>query len=268
MQLYMSSTLCWNFSVSKAMQIAEANGIDGVEVWVDQLNYHNTSCKEINKIRQYTDLELSIHAPSWDLNLCSLNKSIQQSSMEEMERAMHIGAEIGAPNITIHPGRATMSVKNKASFMQTLKENIYVLAEKGSSLGIDLSIELMEERPKELITTPSAMNQLVEELPDNVQVTFDVAHVPLAIDPIQYYQALSRVNKIHLSDSTSSTYHVALGEGEILLPSILAEIQDLDCPVVLEGLDQTYSLQLLQKHLHYLQSNRLRRKDIANLSYK
>lgn len=269
MYLYLSSTLCWNYPIPDVLQIAEAFHLDGVEVWIDQIHFHQSTLEEIIEAKKYTNQSLTIHASSWDLNPCALNPELQRSSLKEIEYAMEVGDRLDARNITIHPGKMTIEHVDRKHYIKVLRQNLLRLAEKANQYNVHLSVELMEEKQKELITTPNDMNDLLEGLPDRIRVTFDVAHVPLDVEPNNYYEKLNRINKIHLSDTSKEAYHIALGDGESKLDRIITELKDSHLPIVLEGFDQNPSFPLLKKHLQYVEQKAvLGREALENFSYK
>lgn len=252
MNLFLSSTLCWSYPVDEVIEMAEHLGFRGVEVWAEQVWFHHTDITRIVEAKNKTNLDLTFHAASWDLNLCALNEGIRKGSMLEIEHSMLLAKEIGATNVTVHPGKRTLSQSWLPWHFKKLVESFSHLARIAEQLNITISIEQMEHKDKEFIIEPTSMNELLHQLPDNVKVTFDIAHVPLHVDILDYYHQLERINKIHVSDVTQSKYHVPLGSGRIQMETILYMVMEEQYPVVLEGFDQKRDLSELNTNLRFL----------------
>ncbi|QDP39411.1 sugar phosphate isomerase/epimerase family protein [Radiobacillus deserti] len=268
MKLYVSSSLLWAYEPNDVIKLAKQFHFSGVEIWAEHVWHYQASIRSILQAQQDYELELSLHAASWDLNIASINKGVRQQSIIEIEKSLVLAKELNATNVTIHPGRRTLQDEWKEKHEQLLIENLQALADKADRLGVTLSIELMEPIQKEFITEPPSMNYLLNHLPENVHTTFDVAHVPLTADPIDYFRQLNRINKVHISDSTEDAYHVPLGKGSIKLERILEELVSSNLPVVVEGFDNNRSLSKLQQNLSYLSNpSILRRESVENFSY-
>ena len=77
---------------------------------------------------------------------------------------------------------------------------------------------------------------------------------------MEWLKAQHRIDKIHLSDSTMTAYHVPLGEGAIMMEEVLDALRYLEVPVVIEGLDFMESNRILQRNIDYLQDHHLLQK--------
>lgn len=252
MKCYFSSSLMWGKPFTDILQEASRLGAAGVEIWAEQFWLQQESPAHIFSLKQELGLELTLHACSWDINIHSINKGIREQSVREISKSFALAKQLDAHNVTVHPGRqSTPGLMNHSL-------NVYIeLAMKAAEHDCTLSLEQMEETPKELFCEPEQMNALSHFLPEEVKITFDTAHVPLTINPYDYLKKLERVNKIHLSDTSLDKYHVALGDGRLHLPDILSILAKTSLPVVLEGLDQSDNNDLLHKHLDYLQKSGL-----------
>ncbi|RXT04351.1 sugar phosphate isomerase/epimerase [Ammoniphilus sp. CFH 90114] len=267
MNLYLSSTVLWNYPVDQVISIAEQYGFRGVEVWAEQVRFHQTSAESIITAKEKYHMDLTFHAPSWDLNLCAMNEGVRKQSVHEIEQSMELASRIGARNMTIHPGKRTLTRDWTSWHFDRLIESLAYLAEKAQEFDVVLSVEQMEHEKKEFITTPDMINQLIHQLPSTVQVTFDIAHVPIEADLQGYYEQIERINKIHLSDASSNAYHLPLGNGEVDFEALLNRLEKTDLPVVLEGYDHAMDHQFLQANLSVLQPYLAGRSRVENFSY-
>ncbi|WP_186580134.1 sugar phosphate isomerase/epimerase family protein [Aquibacillus kalidii] len=269
MRLYLSSSLCWAYPLPDVIKLAKLFHFDGVEVWAEHVWHYQTSVNSILHAKEEYNIELSLHAASWDLNISAINEGIRKQSIQEIENSMMLAKQLEATNVTIHPGRRTLANQWLDKHEQLLIENLQMLAYKAEQLNVTLSIEQMEAIKKEFITSPKPLNGLLEQLPDSIQTTFDIAHVPLSESPEAYFHQINRINKIHISDATHQIYHVPLGTGLVKLDPILRILRDTDLPVVVEGFESNRSLSMLQQNVNYLDHKNLRRREnVENLSYE
>ncbi|MBP2079621.1 sugar phosphate isomerase/epimerase family protein [Oceanobacillus polygoni] len=252
MKLFIASSLCWDYHPNEVITIAKENGLHGVELWAEHIYYHQANPAEIRIHAEKESIELTLHASSWDLNICSINKGIQEQSIAELKKSIDLASALGALHMTFHPGRLTVKKYLVDEHMRALVTNTKRLLEYAAVREVVLSVEMMEPIAKEILTEPKAMNYFLEQVGGGLQVTFDIAHTPLEESNQIYLKELQRVNSIHVSDSKRDQYHVPLGEGEINLEEILPCLAEKDLPIVLEGMDTGRSLFFLKKHLNYL----------------
>ena len=252
MQLYMSSTLCWSHHPSEAIRIAQENDFSGIEFWAEHIWRYDADPFNLSHEAKAASLELTVHASSWDLNITAFNKGMRAQSVVEIKKSIDLASDLDAKYMTFHPGMLTIPGKMLEAHFGMLLESVAELMDYAERKNVVLSMELMEEKEKEFITTPTAMNRFISTLGRDLKTTFDIAHVPLYENPCRYYEQLSAINSIHLSDSTATTYHVPLGEGCIDFRCILPIIREAQLPVVLEGMDDSKDLDFLQVHLNHL----------------
>ncbi|USG66219.1 sugar phosphate isomerase/epimerase [Brevibacillus ruminantium] len=253
--LYVSSTLMWVYPVELAIEVAAHHGFSGVEVWAEHVWYHQSSAEKIRSAARKNGMQLSLHAASWDLNLCALNRGIREQSVREIKRSIELAEAIGAYSVTVHPGKLTLTNAWREHHLSLLAESLDELACMAHQKGLILSIEHIEPLPKELITTASALNQLRSELSYPTTATFDIAHVPLDLSAIQFYFDLLDVDKVHISDATKDKLHLPLGKGELDLEPILSLMKERAEIMVVEGLDTSRELPLLRENISYLERN-------------
>ncbi|MGM0712868.1 sugar phosphate isomerase/epimerase family protein [Brevibacillus parabrevis] len=251
--LYVSSTLMWSYPVEAAILIARQYGFAGMEVWAEHVWFHKSNPREIQQAAKRVGMKLTLHAASWDLNLCSLNSGIRKQSVEEIKRSLALAGEIGAKSVTIHPGRVTLTHKNREWHEAVLIESLNELAQEAVRLGRVLSIEHIEPLPKELIVTPGDLNRLRAALNYPTAATLDIAHVPLTCSLPQFLGELEGVDKIHVSDATATKLHMPLGTGDIDLPTIWPLLLAEEKPLVVEGFDDARNLSQLKQNLLFLQ---------------
>ncbi|MDE5413993.1 sugar phosphate isomerase/epimerase family protein [Alkalihalobacterium chitinilyticum] len=252
MKCYASTTLMWGKTIDEISLKAKSLGLAGIEIWAEQAWYYKMTDRDIRRALKQHQLDATFHAASWDLNLCSLNAGIRKQSIEEIIRSIDFAASIGTKNITVHPGKRTLTNDWNSWHFDCLQHSLDTLEEVAKTYGVILSVELMEPVKKEFVTSPTMLNQIVAGRSSSIQTTFDVAHVSFNKDLITTHQEVDRMNKIHLSDTSASQYHVALGQGILKLIPYIEFIQSSKLPIILEGYDTSEEADLLRKHLQYL----------------
>ena len=103
-----SSCMMWNAQLEEMFRILYENGIDEMELWAQHFQHRRFSVEEYVKLSALYPIKSCVHSYSWDLNLASMNEGIRQASVEEVKKAVRLAYDIGAIEVTVHPGRETM----------------------------------------------------------------------------------------------------------------------------------------------------------------
>ncbi len=257
---YGASTLLWGHSFSRICERIRDANLQGVELWTEQFWHDEFTVAEVLENSRNSNLDISLHAASWDLNISSLNEGIRIQSIKEVEKSIELAEALHVDNITIHPGRLTLNDCWKPWHMDCLQQSLDTLEQVAQRSGVTLSIELMELAKKEFVTSPSLLNELVDHRSKYMTTTFDVAHIPLSQSPLELLKELHKVDKIHISDSTEEKFHVPLGEGKIDMMNVIQSLKMVEVPVVIEGFDYLGEGNMLEKNVQFLQENNLLRK--------
>jgi len=90
--------------------VAEA-GLDSLEFWVETphfwfRNSPKTSLHSVSLIHPELS-PINVHAPSLDLNPCSVNPRVARISVDFAIEAIRMAGRVGADVVTVHPGRRT-----------------------------------------------------------------------------------------------------------------------------------------------------------------
>lgn len=255
MHLFMSSTLCFSYHPTSVIEIAKEKGFTGIEFWAEHLYCFNADPSQIRSLAEKAGLDITVHSSSWDLNIASMNKGIRNQSVSEIKKSIEMTAMLNAISMTFHPGSLTLADHMIDQHRRILVDSTKELLDYAEKFDVAISMELMEDRPKEFITTPESMNDFLSILKSDLGTTVDIAHVPINKDPCHYLAETFSIKSIHLSDSSFSTYHVPLGKGSIDLDDALSVLISSDLPVVLEGMDFKKELTFLDQHIDYLKKN-------------
>jgi sugar phosphate isomerase/epimerase len=235
MKIAMSSVCLWGTELSEVIHFAGSTGFDGLEVWIEQLGPRPDAAL-VRRLAEDHGLSLFAHAASWDLNPCSHNKALRNTSLNETKRSIDLACGLEAKNITVHPGRMGSPVFDKAFYLGLMTESLVEICRHASEAGMTVSLELMEKIRREFVTTPEVMNKLLNAVsPLTCAVTLDSAHLDSAEMFLEYFSALPLTDKIHLSNRQGDTYHTPVFSGDIDMIRIVEMLEGKNLPVVIEG---------------------------------
>ena len=238
---YISSTLLWGLAPEKWFEIASTYGLEGLEIWTQQLISENISPERIRQLKEETGLSLTVHDYSWDLNLISLSKPMRHGAMKMIRHGIDMAARMEADQITIHPGREGLHLPN-VNFDEMQAAVCVSAGLYGQKIGIPVSFEIMEKIPKERFTSAEAMKQVESYAKSPIcwGYTEDLAHCDSEDEIYHIAESVSdRLFEFHVSNKQGTHRHIAdARKGDFQLPEItrhLAEVYNL--PMVLEGYD-------------------------------
>ena len=72
----------WEATSREIVEMAKANGYEGVELWAQQVESCALDMNEWIQACQATNIKTIIHAKSWDLNYASVNEGIRKASIK------------------------------------------------------------------------------------------------------------------------------------------------------------------------------------------
>jgi sugar phosphate isomerase/epimerase len=182
-----------------------------------------------------SDILLQVHnyfpppAQPFVFNLASSDATLRDRSIQHVRSAMRLALAVGRPIYSFHAGfRINPRVSElghplgrsvlceHALAMKQFGENVLLLAEEARREGITLLIEnnvlnavnfaTFGEDPL-LLTNPDEMIAFMQQMPDNVGLLLDVAHLKvsaatLGFDPIEAHaKVASWIRAYHLSDN-------------------------------------------------------------------
>lgn len=246
--IFFSSTLMWSATPKQIMQTAYNYGACGVELWAQQLDIMDYDPSEFAHLANEYQLELLIHAKSWDLNFASLNEKIRQASLDELKLSLLLAKQVGATEITVHPPRITLQNLRESSIKKGRCE-LEKLLDFADQLSISISLEIMEKIPKELVTTVDEYFCFVGELFPRLYTTLDIAHCDGEQEFWYYYDRLPCISKLHISNRKGKKYHTPLAEGEYCFERMLPQLQKLGLPLVIEGFDDSDQFETIRSNM-------------------
>lgn len=258
MKISFSSPFLRNYSILETLDRAKSVGYDGVEIWADHFYRYDDRADTIRNKAHELGLELTLHAPSYDLNPISSNAGIAKESKRQIFEAIVLAEVLGAKLIVIHPGRFSSSQDTKDIFFPKLIAFAKEVSEFSKEKALRVTFEMMEKRPKEFFQTPQDAKILMNEKIDGIGLTVDIAHLYTVGDEKEMIENLDDawIKHIHISDSGYGKTHLPLGEGEVDLGGALRLLpKEYDGFLTIEAAIIGRGEELVEKNFHYI--NRL-----------
>ena len=157
--------------------------------------------------------------------------------------------------MVVHPGRTSSSKDPREQYWATQIESLSEMALKAKEFGIDVNMDIMEPRKKEIVTTPETANAILHAISmKNFGITLDIAHAQLTGSPLEFIRKLKIISHIHLSDTKGDTPHYLLGQGDLDVLGVLIELRKrYDGLAIIEGWDRQDELGMVKKTKGILQ---------------
>lgn len=245
MRIGASHRLIWNLPLDKSIEKLTEIGYRCIEFWAEPPHlipsqFPKSKRNHLLSLLAKLNVEPTLHATSWDLNISSLNPAVRRMSIDLIKESIDLAADIEAKLVAIHPGRASSSKGEEHEIHSILIEALHELVDKADSRGLVLALENMERRPREVITTSSDLKALVKEINSpRLMGLVDIAHANTVTDPNRFLrECLSILGHIHISDNNgSSPTHLPLGKGAIDFRKIFQTLieEKYDGKVIIEG---------------------------------
>lgn len=249
--IYVSSNFFFNTDLETMMKKARLYGFSGIEVWAQQFDLLHYSQEECRRLSEQYELKNFVHAKSWDLNFASLNQNIRNTSIDEIKRSIDLADALAISEVTVHPPQMTL-VGDRGRSLRLARNSLAEIVSYGESKNIEVSIELMEKLPHELVTSYEEFTEFADGFVDKLKVTIDIAHCDSLDEFEHYFEVFNNISKIHLSNRKGKILHTPLYEGDYDFNCYLDRILKKSIPIVLEGFDASLDLMQVEKEVSYI----------------
>ncbi len=167
------------YSIPEIFSLVSRTGLDAMELWLETPYFwlqdlpvdDVIACRKAHPgIRVMT-----VHSPILDLNPCSINPDVADISVDYTIRSLRIAEQLGAPVLTVHPGRRTAKRPPGNADLVRFNQYISVLHEAVEGSPVKIAMENMEPAINSMLCTPERMRTILDDEPW-LFFTFDVAH--------------------------------------------------------------------------------------------
>ena len=246
----------WDFTEEEIFDYANKNKLLGIEFWSQQIEDRNLSTKKLRDLSKKFNLDLTLHAKSWDLNLASINERIREVSLKEILDDVNLARNIGAKEITIHPSRFSVSY-NKEIYYKFLKESLNTILDYSTKKNINISIEVMEKIKNEFIIDLKSLKKLMGDNYEDFKYTLDISHCDSLEEIYFNLNNIKNISKCHISNRFKDKYHTELEKGIFPMEEIIFKIGEKNIPMVIEGMEIGRNNIVLDKNIRYLKEKNL-----------
>lgn len=236
--ILVASTLLWGEPFHEIARLAHERGYRGIELWAQQALAFRWNPSLVRAAAEREGLELYVHAASWDLNFASLNEGIREASIEQIVASLDLAVAVGAPEVTVHPPRPTFAAAygSDGAFLDVARQSLRAIVEAAEDRSVTVSLEIMENIPREVFATPERILELALEVFDRVAFTVDVAHCD-SRDVLEHALTCVQPSKVHISNRRGSKLHTPLPAGDYDFTDIVPDLASRGLPMVVEGFD-------------------------------
>ena len=212
MKIGVSTLAINNEGISKNIEFLESLkelGVDYIEI-LDEYPNNDINVDLLNSL----DFNYTIHSPIIDLNIASLNKSIQKTSINEISKSVDLANAMDSDIVVVHPGSIPFLARSfEDKVLAKCRESLIICQNYAEDFDITLAVENMPNIPGFLYQDIDELNKLCEDI--DMAMTLDIGHGSVCgfSEDKMYFDS---VKHIHLSDNNhDNDMHYALGEGSI-----------------------------------------------------
>ncbi|BBL69108.1 sugar phosphate isomerase/epimerase family protein [Methanoculleus chikugoensis] len=211
--------------------IAES-GLDSLEFWVETPHFWLRDRPEdelAGCIAGHPELSpITVHAPSLDLNPCSINPRVAEISVDYAIEAIRMAERMGAAVVTVHPGKRTAKRHPSAYDYRRFEAYIARLREVAEETRVKVAIENLEPRVNALLSTAEDAAEVLEREPW-LWFTLDMGHAMMTScdEAIRFIDlCIERMTNVHVSalGGNGRPHHPIHDDPEAL--RVLAELAD------------------------------------------
>ena len=210
MKISVSTLALYPTPLEEVLSKLEERGVDHCEV-INENPYHKIDCDVVDSY----NLKVSVHAPISDINIASHNKTIRNSSVQQMKNSIDAASKLEPGLVVVHPG--TMPILGDRFPDKIHRYNLESLtecAEYAEDCGVVMCVENMPDIHGLLGKDITELEDIVEDI--NAYMTLDVGHAHNMGFSTDEMVGSKLVKHVHLSDNDGSfDTHQALGsQGE------------------------------------------------------
>lgn len=215
---------------SEALNIVKKD-FDGWEFLAEK--YHSWEFRDqIEDHLSTVDMEIQIHSPLNDVNIASINPTMREASIKEIEKTLKLANKIDVQMVTVHPGIYSPLSIYWDKTAKTAIDSLNKIKRKGEEYGVTVAMENLPEMWLALCSTPEETKDFLKET--GLDFCLDVGHAYTS-GTLKEFLEFEPVN-LHLHDNVGEEdKHLALGEGEIDFNMILNSLKDYQGNYVIEG---------------------------------
>ncbi|MDD1659952.1 MAG: sugar phosphate isomerase/epimerase [Methanomicrobiales archaeon] len=243
--VFASSMFFHEYPVDEIFDAVEAAGLDGIEFWLETPHFwlQGLPAGDLRAaIRSHPRIpSLHIHAPVLDLNPCSINPDVAEASRRWAAEAVKLAEQVGAPVVTVHPGKRTAKRAPMADDYRRFARYLAVLREAAAGSRVKVAMENVEPTVNAMMATPEEARYLLDRegwLSFTLDLSHAMNHSPALLT--RFVETCGdRLVNVHVSRAVDGVSHLPL-DGDPFVGRVLEAIAGggYDGPLTLEIEDQ------------------------------
>ena len=209
MKMGVSTLAVNNQPISENLDFFESLNIEYLEI----LNEFPNNIIDVDLLNSY-NFKYTVHSPIIDLNIASLNKSIQKTSIDEIKKSIDLAKELNSDIVVVHPGTIPFLARPyEKNVLAKCRESLIICGNYARDSGIEIAVENMPNIEGFIYQDINKLNDLLKDL--DMYMTLDIGHAATCgfLASQMYFESIKHV---HLSDNNHDfDMHYGLGEGSI-----------------------------------------------------
>ena len=136
-------------SVRESINVAAQSGCGGIEIQTDYLPEDPGEREAVFARARQLGLYVSLHGPSSDINISSLNRGIRRESLRQIWEAIDLAASFEIEKLTVHPGMLSSMREDPEDKWRIMLDSVGEIGEYAALRQVHVGMENMEKRKKE-----------------------------------------------------------------------------------------------------------------------
>ncbi|MDR3290920.1 MAG: sugar phosphate isomerase/epimerase [Methanobrevibacter sp.] len=220
MKIGVSSLTVYDGNLLKNLEFVENLNIKYFEI---SMEYPNNRLD--TELFKSFNLKYSIHSPTTDINLASLNRTIQKASIIEIKNSIKTANELDADIVVVHPGGfSLLGEPCEKKILNRSRESLEICRDYGKEFGVNPVIENMANHEGFIYKNIHELNDLLNDLEMNMVLDIGHAFTNGFREEELYFDS---VKHVHLSDNFGDKdLHLSLGKGKIDFKKIMNKFKE------------------------------------------
>ena len=232
-----ASTLCLLFLPwREAIKEILAQGFAAVELFCDapQAHFTQLSAEDRRALKSFSSqCELSLHAPTFELNVASANPDARAEAVRQYCQAVRLAAAVGARRVVVHEGHMSYWKLDRRAARQAAVDGLSQVVALAKQEGVTIALENTNYGKFAMYETWQEWISIATDLHDPaLRLTLDTGHRQIAgCDIAAVIRALgAQIAQIHISDNKGTADdHLLPGSGVVNWQAITRAVGETGC---------------------------------------